>query len=266
MDGWELAGAADGTAGTPSDADPRIAAFGDGDVAAAVVSLSSRHPDGHDADYLRWHLLDHLPEQYRLGGLRLGQRWVSTPPCRAARAASSAPYDAVDHVVQYLFAEPVDGALANFFPLGAALGGIGRMPMRLPRVAVGGWDLVATAVADRVRVGAAVVPWRPAAGAYLMVERVDPSATTTESGPGPLVRAPGVFGAWQYGGTEPRHPRMESTTGLVLTVCYLDAPPVEVAGEMETVLARRWAGGSVAPLLAGPFERVVAGEWDRYLP
>ena len=38
--------------------------------------MSSRHPDGLDADYLRWHMLDHLPEQVpRLNGLRLGQRW-----------------------------------------------------------------------------------------------------------------------------------------------------------------------------------------------
>jgi len=266
MDRWELAGTTDGAVGTPSDADPRIASFGNGDAVAAVVSLSSRHAEGLDAEYLRWHVLDHLPEQYRLVGLRLGQRWVSTPACRAARAASTAPYDAVDHVVQYLFAEPVDAALANFFPLGTALGGIGRMSMRLPRVQVGGWDLIGTAVADRILVGAAVAPWRPAAGVYLLVEQLTPTGEADTIDLEELVGAPGVFGAWSYRGAEPRHPMMASTAGLVLTVCYVDDAPVDVAAGLRPVLTRRWADGSRTPLLAGPFERVVAGEWDRHLP
>lgn len=266
MDKWELAGTTDGASGTPSDADPRIAAFGNGDAVAAVVSLSSRHAEGLDADYLRWHVLDHLPEQYRLGGLRLGQRWVSTPACRAARAVSTAPYDAVDHVVHYLFAEPVDTALADFFPLGRALGAIGRMSMRLPRVQVGGWNLIGSAVADRVLVGAAVVPWRPAAGVYLLVEQSTRTGSTDPTDLEDLVGTPGVFGAWAYSGAEPRHPMMASTAGLVLTVCYLDDAPVDVAAGLGPILTRRWATGARTPLLAAPFERVVAGEWDRHLP
>ena len=100
----------------PSDAEPAIASFGNGDVAASVVSMSMRHADGLDAEYLRWHVLDHLPEQFRLVGLRSGQRWVSTPACRARRAASEPPYDAVDHIVQYLFAEPVGDAFDAVLP------------------------------------------------------------------------------------------------------------------------------------------------------
>jgi len=253
-------------AGVPSDADPGIAAFGDGDAAAAVVSMSSRHPDGLDADYLRWHLLDHLPEQYRLGGLRSGQRWVSTPACRAARAASVAPFDEVDHVVQYLFAEPVDAALDRFFPLGAALAGNGRMPMALPRVQVGGWELDGRLAADRVLVGAAVLPWRPASGVYLLVERCDGTGSQRPASLEALVRVPGVAGAWSFSGAEPRHRRLASTAGLGMTVCYLDRSPVEVAAELAPVLVDRWSDGSRTPRLAAPFELVVPGRWDRHLP
>ena len=40
--------------------------------------------------YNEWHQLDHMPEQYPLPGIAYGQRWVSTPACRAARAVSGA--------------------------------------------------------------------------------------------------------------------------------------------------------------------------------
>ena len=254
----------------PSDTEPAIAEFGNGDVAAAVVSMSQRHPDGQDASYLEWHMLDHLPEQYRLRGLRHGQRWVSTPGCRATRAASEPPFDAVDHIVQYLFAEPVDPALDRFFPLGGALRGIGRMPTLLPRVQVGGWTLDGVMAADRVLVGAAVLPWRPARGVYILIERLDDASTVDPAdGPGDrldgLVDVAGVAGAWCWSGAEPRHDRLESTAGLALTVCYLDEPPIEVAGRLAPELAVRAATGRT-PLLAAPFEIVVPGQWDRHLP
>src|SRR5689334_3300540 len=113
----------------------------DWDVTCAVLSMSRRSADGEDARYLEWHLLDHLPEQYQLDGLRNGQRWVSTPACRAARAASTEPFDAVDHIVQYLFAEPVGPALDRWFALGGTLHAGGRMPVSLPRAHLAAWDV-----------------------------------------------------------------------------------------------------------------------------
>jgi hypothetical protein len=245
----------------PSDTEPAIAECGSGDVVVSVVSMSQRHADGEDAAYLRWHLLDHLPEQYRLAELRSGQRWVSTPSCRAARAASEPPFEAVDHVVQYLFAEPVGPGLDHFFALGGALHRAGRMPIALPRVQVGGWRLDGAQAAHRALVGAAVLPWRPARGAYLLVERSTDAAAHLDA----LVAVDGVAGAWRWVGASP-HERLEGTEGLTLTVCYLDDDPVEVAATLAPVLADRWAGGGVVPLLAAPFEAVVAGEWDRHLP
>lgn len=251
----------------PSDAQPTIAAFGNGDVAASVVSMSQRHPEGHDAEYLDWHVNDHLPEQYRLAGLRFGQRWVSTPACRAARVVSEPPFDAVDHLVQYLFAEPVGDALDRFFPLGGALRRIGRMPMLLPRVKVGGWTLERTIAAPRVLVGAAVLPWRPTSGVYVLIERREP-------GPGdggadrlePLVAVGGVAGVWCWSGAAPRHERLDSTEGLTMAVCYLDEDPVQVASALALALSHRWADGPVVPLLAAPFEVVVPADVGRHLP
>src|SRR6478735_4605296 len=92
----------------PSDSAPSVLDVGRGDVRFAVVSMSKRSADGDDAGYLRWHVLDHLPEQHRIDGMRNGTRWFSNGACRSARAASEAPYADVDHIVAYLFGGPDD--------------------------------------------------------------------------------------------------------------------------------------------------------------
>ena len=98
----------------------------------AFISLSPREPNGRDAEYLEWHHLDHRPEQHRLAGLRQSLRLVSTPACRAARAASNEHFDPVDHVMTYLFNDAA--ALPGFYDLGGALHAGGRMSLRLPTV------------------------------------------------------------------------------------------------------------------------------------
>jgi hypothetical protein len=117
-------------AGTPSDQLPDVLATGRTDVRYAFVSLSAREPNGRDAEYIAWHSLDHRPEQHRLPGLRNSLRLVSTPACRAARAASTEAFDAVDHVMTYLFTDLAE--MPGFNALGKALGEGGRMPLRLP--------------------------------------------------------------------------------------------------------------------------------------
>ena len=250
----------------PSDASAAVVATGQGDVVMSVVSMSQRHAEGRDAEYLEWHMLDHLPEQYRLPGLRAGTRWVSTPACRAARLASEGSFDDVDHIVQYLFAEPVTEALDGFFALGAALRRAGRMPIGLPWVQVGGWDLIGAAATPRALVGAAVVPWRPATGAYVLVERRPDGHGASPSEANALLAVDGVVGAWTWGGGARRHDRLGDTDGLSLTLCYLDGNPLDVAARMGPLLAERWSDPRVDPQLAAPFHVVRAGEWDRSLP
>ena len=214
--------------------------------------MSARSPEGRDAEYIEWHALDHLPEQYRITGMRAGTRWASTPECRSARAVSGSALDAVDHVVMYLFGDPVDAALDDFFALGAQLRGAGRMPLSLPCVELGGYLLDEMVAAPRVLVDASVLPWRPATGAYLLV--TGGGAARPE-----LVDVPGVAGLWSFVGSGSIHPRLASTAGQRLTVCYLDDDPVAVAHRLRD---------RVGPhaLLAAPFEGLTVLRLPRVVP
>lgn len=245
------------TAGTPSDRLPDVLATGRTDVRVAFVSMSAREPDGRDEEYLVWHGLDHRPEQYRLATLRNSLRLVSTPACRAARAANDARYDAVDHVMTYLFSDAA--GLEPFLALGGALGQGGRMPLRLPSIEMAVYERAGGAAAPRVLAGADVLPWRPTHGVYLVIER-------GARPPHELIDGAGVAGAWWYDGTVAPAPWRTDTRGMQITYCYLDDDPVAVAEELRPVLEKRWADGEVTPLLAAPFQAVVPFEWGRYLP
>ena len=244
-------------AGTPSDALPDVLATGVTDVTTAVVSMSSRDPGGRDAAYLEWHALDHRPEQYRLRELRASLRLVSTPSCRAVRAVSEPPYDAVDHVMTYLFADRA--GLEPFFRLGQALHAAGRMPMRTPSVEIVVGELAGKAAAPRVVAGADVIPWRPARGVYLLIERGGAPAAD-------LLEVPGVAGVWWYAGAASSVRMWGDATGKQLTYCFLDGDPVATAGRLRDVVGRRWSDGSVVPLLAAPVHTVTPYEWSRHLP
>src|ERR1700733_9785925 len=116
--------------GTPSDELTDVLATGRGEITTLFVSMATRHPDGSDADYLRWHTLDHRPEQHRLAAVRASLRVVSTPACRSARATSHERFDAIDHVMTYFFADP--RGLGGFLDLATALGDAGRVRALLP--------------------------------------------------------------------------------------------------------------------------------------
>jgi hypothetical protein len=245
--------------GTPSDELPDVLAAGTSDVRAAFVSMAARAPDGHDRDYIEWHGLDHVPELHRLRGLRGGLRAVSTPACRAARAASADRFDAADHVMTYLFTDR--STLGDVSALAQALAAGGRMPVSLPAVEAGLYALAGTAAASRVATGAAVIPWRPARGVYVLIEEGD-----APDDPVALADVPGVAGLWWYDGDTSPGPGIADTSGLRMTLCYLDDDPVATAGRLTDALDGRWASGDVRPLLAAPFHTVVPYEWGRHLP
>jgi hypothetical protein len=226
-------------------------------VQFAFISLSAREPDGRDAEYIEWHSLDHRAEQHRLAGLRSSLRLVSTPACRAARAASLDHYDAVDHVMTYLFSDY--GALPGFNDLGAALAAGGRMPLRLPTVEFMTASLVGK-VANPVAVaGADVIPWRPAQGVYLLIERGQAPADV-------LAGVPGVAGVWWYHGDLAPAPYSTDARGLQVTYCYLEDDPVVMAERLGVAVRRRWASGDLVGLLAAPFHTLAPFDWSRYLP
>jgi hypothetical protein len=244
--------------GTPSDDVPAMLATGRTDITTIYASMASRHPDGSDADYLEWHSLDHRPEQHRLPGLRASFRVVSTPACRDARAASDPRYDDVDHVMTYLFAD-VD-ALPVFNDLNIAMAEVGRTPYLLPPVERAVYHLDGCAAAPRIKVGADVLPWWPATGVYLLVERGAAS-------PSDLVDVAGVGGVW-WGGAVPMEPpyTTRDNRGLQIAYCFLDDDPAAVGERLRPILEARWTASNVAPLLAAPFHTLVDYDWGRYVP
>ena len=235
----------------PSDAEPAIAEFGNGDVAAAVVSMSQRHPDGQDAAYLEWHMLDHLPEQYRLRGLRHGQRWVSTPamPSRPGRVRAAVRRRRPHRPV------PVrrTGRARARPLLPAGRRAAGHRPHADAAAAGAGRGLDARPGRGR----------RPGAGrgGGAAVASGAPGPTSSSSGstrgrrsmrrcrwPSATGRRPGRR---RRGGRRlvlvgsraaPRSAGVDR--GLALTVCYLDAPPIEVAERLAPELAVRAAAAA----------------------
>jgi len=244
--------------GTPTDQVPGILDCGRADCEALFLSMARRHPRGQDADYLRWHALDHRPEQQRLPGVRTSQRVVSTPECRAARAASDPALDAVDHIMMYFFAD--QSALEPFARLGARLRDAGRSPFILEPVQRGLYSVEGRVSAPGTTAGADVLPWVPTPGVYLLLEReeIAPGAQAA------LAEVPGVAGVWSAAAV----PTIHSTggEGQWLHLCFLEDDPVAVAHRLRPVLALRWRSGTRAPLLAAPFYSVVPFEWERYLP
>lgn len=241
--------------GTPSDEAPQVLATGRTDITTLYVSMSGGHPDRDDAGYLRWHTLDHRPEQYRLAGLRSSLRIVSTPECREMRAASDERFNAVDHVMTYFFAD-LDG-LGPFYDLAVALKEAGRIPYLLPAVERGAYAVETMAAAPRIKAGADVLPWWPATGVYLLVEREATDVTA-------LTEVAGVAGVWS--GRAVATDISDAREGQQITYCFLDDDPVETAGRLKPVLEERWQKGNIRPLFAAPFHVLVPREWNRYLP
>jgi hypothetical protein len=242
--------------GTPSDEVDGVLATGRGDITTLFVSMATRHPDGADAEYLRWHTLDHRPEQHRLSAVRASLRLVSTPACRSARAAGQDRYDAIDHVMTYFFSDP--GGLDSFLDLAKALIGAARKLPLLPPVERGVYNVQSKSAAPRVKVGADVLPWWPIQGVYLLLERGDAPADR-------LLDVDGVAGVWSAASLAADAKMASAKAGQAITYCFLDDDPVATAERLRPALEKRWSDG-VEPLFAAPFHTIVPYEWDRYVP
>jgi hypothetical protein len=221
--------------------------------------MTSRHPEGRDAEYLKWHTFDHRPEQYRLPGMRSSLRMVSTPDCRAARAVSAEHYDAVDHIVTYFFADVAGLEVGR--GLTESLQQAGRIPEMLPSVEAAVFRLEGITAAPRIKVGADVLPWWPCRGVYVLVERGAAPASD-------LIEVPGVGGAWWASLTQLQVglQAFDADDRRQLTYCFLDDDPVAVAAQLAPALEERWASQEMAPLLAAPFHPVTGYDYDRHLP
>jgi len=247
-------------------------------VRIGYFSLSASSPDGDDRPYLEWHQLDHMPEQYQLPGLVFGQRWAATPACLAARAAAVDDWEQVRHVVCYLMGEPVEPTLNDFVALGGHLRQMGRFSLTLPSVYRGGLPLLEYHAAPHALVNPEVVPMRPNRGIYLIVEepidrdRLDEYLRRVHTDDVPdMLEVPGVAGAWLFR-TSSELARSEllkanfSPGHFLFTVLYLDNEPATVAERLQPLLAARWEGAPVRPVLAAPFESMMHWDWDRFGP
>ena len=212
-------------------------------------------PREHHA-YNEWHQLDHMPEQFPLDGIAYGQRWVSTPACRAARAVSEAPLDSIHYMTLYLMTEPVERTLAEFRQLGRDLRAVGRFHLHRRARLSGPFALRDAAVAPRVLISAEAVPYRPNLGVFVEVEeRPDgDDAADQEQIRGvhlpALCAQPGVAGAWSFADAQRR-----------VTVSWLDAPPLDMSDRLAPIVARRRERATGRTVFAGPLETITPWRW-----
>jgi hypothetical protein len=221
--------------------------------------------------YNEWHQLDHLPEQFPLAGVVYGQRWVSTPACRAARAVSDESLDPVHYVTCYLMADPIEQTLDDFFALGARLHELDRFHTHRRAHLTGPFRVVDTSAAPRVLISAEAVPFRAHRGLYVIVEAPrDRDALAgyehwlvTEHEPA-LLAVPGVAGIWTFATSEELTSRRWSAGARRITVCWLDDEPLAVAARIASVDSARHEQFDTAShvVFAGPFETITPWEWD----
>jgi hypothetical protein len=239
-------------------------------VAAGFFSLTPPAPPDDDGSYLRWHLLDHMPEQYQLPGIVHGMRWIADGDLPNRRIAAEPPLADVGNIVNYLFGEPVQQTYDDFMTLGRRLGEVGRFPQARPSLQLRLLALLKWYAAPRALISAEVVPFRPHRGVVVIVEQPAGDIATwldwlhREHYP-ELLAVDGVAGAWMYGTTD---------TWTVLPTCqgdpqyttvvYLDADPVATAAALSPLIERRWASGAARPLFAGPLRTMM--QWDVWPP
>jgi hypothetical protein len=246
-------------------------------IRAGFFSLTSGAVSGDDASYLRWHLLDHLPEQYSIPGIRLGTRWQADDGCVALRAADTADLAPVRHAVCYLMTDPVEDTLLAFARLGRALAEAGRYPEPATPHLLGAYEVHGAYTAPAARVSAGVIPFRPHRGVYLTIEQpTTPDALAdwwswheSEHVPA-LLATEGVSGVYAFrttarlgaGADQGRRfgTALWDPGGALVTVVYLDRDVVETTSRLDPIVRARWEEGSVTPRLAGPFRSPVAYE------
>ncbi len=177
-------------------------------VKAAFFSVTaSAAPNEDITTYLRWHLLDHMPEQYQLPGIVHAMRWIADGVYGDRRLAGTGRLSQVGNVMNYLVGDPVQQTHYDFMELGPRLAELGRFPVHRPSLQLTMPALLRWYSAPRALVSAEVVPFRPHRGVVLIVEQ--PGVTDLaqwlqwlhlEHYP-TLLEVPGVAGVWMYGST-----------------------------------------------------------------
>jgi hypothetical protein len=236
-------------------------------VKAAFFSLTAPAPPDDDGSYLRWHLLDHMPEQYQLPGLQLALRYIADGDYLTSRFDPDRRLPEVGNLVNYLVGDPVQQTADDFLELGGRLAEVGRFPEVRPSLQLRLLALLRWYASPQALVSAEVVPYRAHRGIVLVVEEPvgdDVAAWQhwlwTEHYPA-ILATPGVAGAWMYGATNTWSSNPVANGGpQFTTVFYLDDDPLAVTGRLRPAIEERWKSGAVQPLFAGPLRLPIAWE------
>ncbi len=195
-------------------------------------------PSAHEA-YNIWHQLDHMPEQFTIDGITFGQRWVRSPRCQGAEAASGSLLDPFHYMTLYLMDD--EGVVPEFFALAKRLYAEDRFFAARRALLSGPFEIAGRWAAPRVAVSAGAVPFRPSNGVYVVVgPRVDGEA---------MVEQPGVAGTWQF---------TDASSDRHITVAFVDGDLWQAASALGQAVS---AVGD-PPEWSGPLERVDAFRWD----
>ena len=236
-------------------------------VKAAFFSITPPGPPDDDGSYLRWHLLDHMPEQYQLPGIQFALRYIADGEYKNHRLVANGKLADVGNIVNYLVGDPVQQTHEDFMQLGPQLAEIGRYPDRRPYLQLRMPALLRWYASPQALVSAEVVPFRPHRGVLVVIEEPvgdDVGAWQkwlhTEHIPA-VLQVPGTAGAWMYGTTNTwkLHPATQGDPQFT-TVIYLDDDPLAVTKVLRPLIEQRWATGAVRPVYAGPLRTMI--QWD----
>jgi hypothetical protein len=257
---------------------------------AAFIGITRIDDIGDHRAYNEWHQLDHRPENLLLDGVAWGERWVRSPDCVAATAASVGEWDDFHYFNTYWFRPPVADAIDEWAQLADRSFHWGRRPeiSIVSRPFMSFFRPVSGAAAPRVLVSPDALPFRPNRGLYVTVTRTGGVAARAraeleqryawyarEGFPAMLARR-GVAGVWAFAGSPelapPAWAQQEASAdpgvaqSVRIHVYFCDGDPTELAEEIATsgvdgtVLA---PGGEVEELLfAGPLRSITPWEWD----
>lgn len=236
-------------------------------VKAGFFSFTPPAPPDDDGSYLRWHLLDHMPEQFQLPGIVLATRWIADGALLDGRLAGSGAMADVGGVVNYLVGDPVQQTHDDFMELGRRLAELGRYPEVRPSLGLRMPALLRWYASPAALISPEVVPFRPHRGVVVLVEEPSGDDVATwlqwlhRSHHQEVLSVPGVAGVWMYGTTTTwtLHRNCLGDPAYV-TVVYLDEDVLSVSSSLAPLLERRWAGGAVRPLFAGPLRSMVRWE------
>ena len=239
-------------------------------VRAAFFSFTPPPPPGDDGSYLRWHLLDHMPEQYQLPGIQLGVRYLADADCTGARLVATGDLEHVGNLVNYLVGDPVQETHDDFMALGRGLArGWVTSPSTGPPCSCACRRAWPGLRRPHALISAEVVPFRPHRGVLVVVEEpVGPDTGAweqwldTDHHPA-VLGTPGVAGVWVYGSTDTwdLHPATQGDPQHT-TVIYLDEDPIVTTQALTPLLEERWHSGAVRPRFAGPLRSMI--EWEAW--